>query len=168
VVPRSSDKELLAAPVPKGEICEKPGVRFTINNEDAFAPATSDRDLAGHKYKRGGDRMPWFTVNQSMNHGSLYVHATGGFLTGDLGTTKLTILTIMTRGENGGYELARDGRSVVNVTRSDGKLIAGTFEADVSRVTEVTREPPFGTPVVRVRGSFCLPAFPANPNDTGP
>jgi hypothetical protein len=23
-------------------------------------------------------------------------------------------------------------------------------------------------PVVRVRGSFCLPAFPANPNDTGP
>jgi hypothetical protein len=94
--------------------------------------------------------------------------ASSRFLPGDLGKTSLSLLTIMTKGETDGYTLARGGKSVLEVTRSDGRLIAGRFEADVSKVADTTREPPFGTPVVRVRGTFCLPAYPADPQDTGP
>lgn len=47
-------------------------------------------------------------------------------------------------------------------------LATGRFEADMSRVPDVTRKPPFGTPVVRVRGSFCLPFRAGDPRDTAP
>lgn len=153
-----------SAPSRAGDPCATPGVRLDVDGEDAFAPAANDRDLAGHKYRRDGRRSPWFTVNG----GPVYVHGVGGFLAEDTGATSLSLLTIMTKGDSAGYTLARGGRSLFEVTRSDGKLIAGRFEADVSRVADTTREPPFGTPVVRVRGTFCLPALPANPSDRGP
>jgi len=111
-----------------------------------------------------GHRSPWFTVTG----GAIYVHGVGDFLPGDVGTTKLTLFDVMVKGEEGGYTLARGGRSLLEVTRSDRDRIAGRFEADVSKVADVTREPAFGTPVVRMRGTFCLPALPANPRDTGP
>jgi hypothetical protein len=98
----------------------------------------------------------------------MYVHGVGGYLPGDLGSSTLSLFTIMVKGDHGGYTLARGGRSLFVVDRSDGTRIAGRFEADASKVEDVTREPPFGSPVVRVRGTFCLPAQPANPTDTGP
>jgi hypothetical protein len=152
------------AAAPKGDLCAKQGVSLTVDGSDAFAPVAASGDLAGHKYHRGGNRDAWFTVAGP----PIYVHGVGDSLSSDVGTTKLTLMTIMTKGENGGYRLARGGKSFLEVTRSDGKLIAGRFEADMSKVDETTREPPFGTPVVRVRGSFCLPAYPADPSDTGP
>lgn len=151
-------------PTPAGDPCARLGVHLTLGGEDAEAPASGARDLAGHKYRRGGDRSPWFTVNG----GPLYVHGVGDFLPADTGTTRLSLLTVMTKGETGGYTLARDGRSLLEVQGSDGKRVWGRFEADVSKVDDTTRTPPFGTPVTRLRGSFCLPALPANPSDTGP
>jgi hypothetical protein len=167
-VPLPAAPAEVAPVIPTGDLCATPGVKLNVDGSDAFAPASNERDLAGHKYRRGGSRSPWFTVNLTGNTGPLYVHGVGDYLSGDLGTTKLSLLTIMTKGDSGGYTLARGGRSMVEITRSDGKMIAGRFEADVSRVAETTREPPFGTPVVRARGTFCLPAYPANPQDTGP
>ena len=140
----------------------------SFTHTDPFVPPASpvqgNRDLAGHKYRRSGDRSPWLTVNG----GPLYVHAVGGFLSGDTGKTDLSIFDIMTKGENGGYRVARGGRTLLEVTSADGKRVMGRFEADVSKVDDVTREAPFGTPVVRARGTFCLPQMPPNPRDTGP
>lgn len=153
-------------PMPAGDLCATPGVKLTVDGSDAFAPAATTRDQAGHKYRKGGQRSAWFTVNG--DEGNLYVHGVGDFLGSDVGPTSLSLLAIVTKGETGGYTLARGGRSFLEVTRSDGAKIAGRFEADMSKVSDTTREPPFGTPVVRVRGTFCLPARPANPNDTGP
>lgn len=152
-----------AAPL-GGDLCARLGVRLTVGGEDAEAPAQGPRDLAGHKYRRDGSRSPWFTVNG----GPLYVHAVGGYLPGDVGTTQLSLFTVMTKGETDGYRLARDGKSLLEVQGSDGKHIWGRFEADASKVPDTTREAPFGTPVVRMRGTFCLPALPADPSDTGP
>jgi hypothetical protein len=152
------------AALPAADPCARPGVRLSLGGEDAEALASGDRDLAGHKYRRDGSRSPWLTVEG----GPLYVHAVGDFLHGDVGTTQLSLLTIITKGETAGYRLARGGKSVVEVMSSDGKHVSGRFEADVSKVADTTREPPFGTPVVRVRGTFCLPAVPADPTDTGP
>ncbi len=149
---------------PLRDPCEKMGVHLNVAGEDADALVSGDRDLAGHKYRRDGSRSPWFTVWG----GPIDVHAYGSDQSGDLGTGKLTLLTIATKGEQGGYTLAKDGRSMIEVTVSDGKRIAGRFEADVSKVADTTREPPFGTPVVRARGTFCLPALAADPKDTGP
>lgn len=146
------------------DVCSHLGVRLTVAGDDAEAPAKDQHDLGGHKYRRDGSRAAFFTVSG----GPLYVHAWGDFLPGDTGTTKLTMLDMMTKGETGGYRLARDGKSLLEVQGSDGKRIYGRFEADVSKVDDVTREAPFGTPVSRVRGTFCLPAKPANPSDTGP
>lgn len=157
---------VVAAPPPAVSLeydCSTPGVRVTIDGEDAFAPAVAAGDVAGRKYRRGGDRLPWLTVN-----GPLYVHANGGFLPGDVGTTNLTLFTMRAKGDERGYTLAKDGRSVLTVTSVDDRFVRGHFEADVSKVDDTTRTPAFGTPVVRLRGSFCLPAKPANPNDTGP
>ena len=167
IAPANRTDEATAA-VPTGDVCSTAGVKLNVDGSDAFAPATNDRDLAGHKYRKDGSRSPWFTVNQTGDKGPIHVHGVGDFLPGDLGQTSLSLLTITTKGETDGYRLARGGKSFLEVTRSDGKLIAGRFEADVSRVEDTTREPPFGTPVVRVRGTFCLPAFPVNPSDTGP
>lgn len=153
-----------AAPHADAPDCSRPGVHLTLAGEDAFAPASGTRDLAGHKYRRDGSRSPWLTVQG----GPLHVHAVGNYLPGDVGTTQLSLLTVITKGETGGYTLARDGKSLVEVTASDGKHIQGRLEADVSKVDDTTRTPPFGTPVVRLRGTFCLPALPANPSDTGP
>jgi hypothetical protein len=144
--------------------CSKLGVLMTVDGEDVEVAALGDGDLAGHHYRRDKSRSPWFTVNGDR----VYVHGVGDYLPGDLGSTHLSLLTIMVKGDDGGYTLARGGRSLLVVERSDGGRIAGRFEADVSKVAEVTREPPFGTPVVRVRGTFCLQALPADPNDTGP
>jgi hypothetical protein len=167
-VPLPNKMPNAARSIPTGNLCSTPGVKLSVDGSDAFAPASNERDLAGHKYRRGGDRSPWFTVNQTAETGPIYVHGVGGYLSQDLGTTSLSLLTIMTKGETDGYTLARGGKSLLEVTRSDGKFIAGRFEADMSKVEDTTREPPFGTPVVRVRGTFCLPALPANPDDTGP
>jgi hypothetical protein len=151
-------------PTATADPCATPGVHLTVDGAEAAAPARSDRDLAGHKYRRDGSRSPWFTVEG----GPLYVHAVGDFLPGDVGHTRLSLFTIITKGETDGYALARGGKSLFEVSRSDGQRIAGRFEADMSKVADTTREPPFGTPVVRVRGTFCLRALPANPKDTGP
>jgi hypothetical protein len=146
------------------DACARLGVRLTVDGDDAEATARGEHDLAGHKYRRGGSRSTWFTV-----HGPpLYVHGVGDFLPADVGTTQLSLLTIMTQGETDGYRLARGGKSVLEVLGSDGRRIFGRFEADISKVADTTLEPPFGTPVVRVRGTFCLPAQPADPSDTGP
>lgn len=167
--PPESPSSPAAPPVPvvahaDAPDCAHPGVHLTLGGEDAFAPAAGTRDLAGNKYRRDGSRSPWFTVQG----GALYVHGVGDFLSGDVGKTRLVLLDVVTKGESGGYTLARDGKSLVEVTASDGKTIQGRFEADVSKVEDTTRPPPFGTPVVRLRGTFCLPALPANPSDTGP
>jgi hypothetical protein len=169
-VPLPTTAEGWAPPLPQipTDLCATPGVKLTVDGSDAFAPATLERDLAGHKYRPGGERSPWFTVNQSGITGPIYVHGVGDYVPGDLGLTSFSLFTIMTKGETGGYTLARGGKSLLEVTHSDGKFIAGRFEADASQVADTTREPPFGTPVVRVRGSFCLRALPANPSDTGP
>lgn len=144
--------------------CSELGVRFTIGNDDVRAKAKGPRDLAGHKYRRGGSRSPWLDVQGD----PVYVAIRGDYLPGDLGTTKITLLTVHTQGDATSYVLANGGRSLLQVTRSDGKLIAGRFEVDVSRVQNATSPAPFGTPVERMRGTFCLPAQPADPNDTGP
>jgi hypothetical protein len=146
------------------EACSRLGVRLTVDGADGEATARGEYDLAGHKYRRDGSRSPWFTV-----HGPpLYVHGVGDFLPGDVGKTQLTLITIMTQGETDGYRLARGGKSLLEVLGSDGKRIYGRFEADISKVEDTTVDPPFGTPVVRARGTFCLPARPADPTDTGP
>lgn len=152
-----------AAPVIPADPCARMGVHLTVDGHDAVAVADDPTDKAGHKYKRGGERSAWFTVN-----GPLSVHGVGGFLPNDVGTTQLSLLTIKTQGEPTAYALARGGRSLVTVTSRDDRRIVGHFEADVSKVEDPTREPPFGTPVVRARGTFCLAAHPADPNDTGP
>ncbi|MBX3225855.1 MAG: hypothetical protein KIT84_30240 [Labilithrix sp.] len=144
--------------------CSTPGVRVTLDGEDAFAPAVSTNAAASRKYRRGGERMPWLTVHD----GPLDVHATGGFMTSDVGATHLTIFTLRVKGEDRGYTLARDGRSVLVVSSVDDAFVRGHFEADVSKVDDTTRTPAFGTPVVRVRGTFCLPAKYADPRDTAP
>ena len=72
------------------------------------------------------------------------------------------------KGAASGYALARDGRSVLEVTGSNREHVWGRFEADVSKVDDVTRRPPFGTPVTRVRGAFCLAAHADDPKDTAP
>jgi hypothetical protein len=165
--PATSDAFHAPPPTPVAplhDLCDRLGVRLTVDGSEAEAPAVGDRDQAGHKYRRDGTRAPWFNVDG----GNLYIHGWGDFLPGDVGTSRLTMLDIMTKGETGGYTLARGGRSVMHVLTSDGKHVSGRFEADMSRVADVTSEPPFGTPVVRVRGNFCLPALPADPNDTGP
>jgi hypothetical protein len=151
-------------PDPAAVSCSKLGVRMTVDGEDVAVAAQGDGDLAGHKYRLDKSRSPWFTVNGDR----VYVHGVGDYLPGDLGSVHLTLFTIMVKGDDGGYTLARGGRSLIVVDRSDGEQIAGRFEADVSKVAEVTRDPPFGTPVVRVRGTFCLKARPADPSDTGP
>ena len=147
---------------PGEDPCAVPGVHVTVDGREAFAPARTDRDRGGEKYRRGGARATWLTVN-----GPLYVHAWGSDTPRDLGTTKLTMLDLVTEGEKGGYVLAPGGRAVLEVTRADTH-VAGTFEADVARVEEVTHEVPFGTPVVRARGTFCLARVTPNPSDTGP
>jgi hypothetical protein len=144
--------------------CARPGVRFTLAGEEAFAPAEGPRDLAGHKYRKDGSRSPWLTVNG----GPLYVHGVGDYQPGDVGTTRLVLVTVMKKGEHDGYALARDGESRLEVIASDGRFVQGRFEADVSKVADTTRAPPPGTAVVRLRGTFCLPALPADPSDTGP
>src|SRR5262249_36395780 len=123
------------------------------------------------KYLRNGRRAVYFTVtgfSGGDDSGNLYIHGWGSDLPSDIGTSKLTLFDIVTRGETGGYTLARDGRSVLEVLDSDGKHMWGRFEADMSHVAEVTQTPPFGTPVVRVRGNFCLPFHPGDPADTRP
>jgi hypothetical protein len=162
-VPTNAESPTVAT----NDVCATPGVKLTVDGHDVFSPATEERDRAGHKYRRGGSRSPWFTVNSNLENGPVYVHGYGDFLAGDLGTTSVA-LTIMVKGETDGYAVARGGKSMLEITRSDGKLIAGRFEADMSKVSDTTREPPFGTPVIRVRGSFCLPAHPADPSDTKP
>lgn len=165
LAPSAPERASAAAPPPPPlEVCKHPGVHFTLAGGDAIAPAQSERDLGGHKYRRDGSRYPWLTVQG----GPLYVHAVGDYLPGDLGTTRLSILTLVTRGDTGGYALAHGGRSSLEVQGSDGTHIYGRFEADVSKVADTTRPAPFGTPVERVRGTFCLPAMRANPSDTGP
>jgi hypothetical protein len=153
-----------------GDPCSRLGVRFTLDGEDAEAPATTERDLAGHKYRRDGSRSPWFTVRGGTDEdgGAIYIHGVGNFLPADLGTTELSLLTIVVEGDTEGYALAHNGKSMLEVVGSDTEHIWGRFEADVSKVADTTRPAPFGTPVVRVRGEFCLPALPANPSDTGP
>lgn len=143
--------------------CSRPGVRLTLDGEAVFLPAATESDTASRMYRRGGERMPWLTVR-----GTTSVHATGGFMPADVGTTNLTLLTLTVRGEESGYRLAKDGRSVLEVTSVDDQHVRGHFEADVSKVADTTRIPPFGTPVTRLRGNFCLPAKSANPRDTGP
>jgi hypothetical protein len=151
-------------PIPLGEPCARLGVRLTVDGDDAHAPLQGDQDLAGHKYHRDGSRSPWFTIRGP----PLYVHGVGDSLRADVGTTSLSLLTIMTQGETDGHRLARGGKSLLEVLGSDGQRIFGRFEADMSKVADTTLEPPFGTPVVRVRGTFCLPAHPADPTDVGP
>lgn len=148
---------------PLADPCARMGVHLTVDGRDGVAVADDPTDRAGHHYRRGGERSPWFTVN-----GPLYVHGVGGFLPKDEGTTQLSLLTIKTKGEPSAYTLARGGRSLLTITSRDDQRIIGHFEADVSKVEDPTREPPFGTPVVRARGTFCLAAHPADPNDTGP
>lgn len=150
--------------------CERLGVRLTLAGADAEAPARGASDLAGHKYRRGGDRSPWFSVHgQSEGRRSgLYVHGVGGFLAGDVGTTELTLFTIMAAGESGGYTLAHGGRSLLEVRGADDKRVWGRFEADVSKVKEPWSPAPFGADVLRVRGTFCLPRRAPDPSDTGP
>lgn len=150
--------------------CERLGVRLTLDGADAEAPARGASDLAGHKYRRGGDRSPWFSV-QGQSEGrrtGLYVHGVGGFIPGDVGTTELSLFTIMAAGESGGYTLAHGGRSLLEVRGADDKRVWGRFEADVSKVKEPWQPAPFGADVVRVRGTFCLPRRAPDPNDTGP
>lgn len=147
---------------PGEDPCAVPGVHATVDGREAFAPARTDRDRGGEKYRRGGERATWLTVN-----GPLYVHLWGSDAPGDVGTTKLTMLDIVTQGEKGGYALAPGGRAVLEVTRADTHVV-GTFEADVARVQELSREVPFGTPVVRARGTFCVARTTPNPKDTGP
>jgi hypothetical protein len=152
------------APGARTDPCATSGVHLTVAGEDAEAPAANARDLAGQKYRKGGDRAPWFTVQG----GPLYVHAVGDAMAQDVGVTRLSLLDIRTQGEPMAYRLARDGRSFLEIERADDGKLVGRFEADVSKVEDTTREPPFGTPVVRARGTFCLPRLPANPKDTGP
>ncbi len=160
--------EVAAPNVPSPRVADDPcatlGVRLTVAGEDAGAFAHSEHDRADHKYHRDGTRSPWVTVEG----GPISVRIVGDPLRGDVGRTQLSYLTIVTQGETEAYRLARAGKSLMEVTGADGERISGRFEADVSRVAEPTREPPFGTAVVRVRGTFCLPAAPANPSDTGP
>jgi hypothetical protein len=144
--------------------CSRLGVRLTVEGRDAFAPAVGERDRAGHKYRRGGERSTWLHV---MSGGPITVHGSGDFMSTDTGHSEHPWLSIQVKGEEGSWELARDGRAVMDVTRSDAELIAGRFEADMSKVTD-TRHPAFGTPVTRVRGTFCLASVPANPSDTAP
>ena len=158
-------------PIDDKNLCARLGIRVTVDGEDAEAPAKSDADGSGTKYRRNGDRATYFSVGgwtRGADGGNLYVHAWGSDMPGDVGTSKLTLFEIKTKGEPGGYALARDGRSVLEVLGHDGKNAWGRFEADMSRVPDVTRAPPFGTPVVRVRGNFCLPFRPGDPKDTGP
>jgi hypothetical protein len=153
-----------ATPIDPKNHCERPGIRITVDGSDAEALAVDERDGSGSKYRRNGDRALYFTVNG----GNLYIHGWGNDMPGDTGTSDLTLFSIMTKGQDGGYRLARDGRSMLEVIGNDGKNAWGRFEADMSKVDDVTREAPFGTPVVRVRGNFCLPFRKGNPSDTGP
>lgn len=166
-------------PIPPGNLCARLGIRITVDGSDAEALATGDRDGSGTKFRRNGDRAVYFGVagfngaGKSADAtdgktGNLYIHGWGSDMPANVGTSKMTLFDIMTKGESGGYTLARDGRSVLEVMGNDGKNAWGRFEADMSRVADVTRPPAFGTPVVRVRGNFCLPFHPGDPHDTGP
>ncbi|MFO0736857.1 MAG: hypothetical protein U0270_13310 [Labilithrix sp.] len=144
--------------------CARLGVHFTVDGHDAFAPAVGERDRAGHKYRRGGDRSTWLHV---MGSGPITVHASGDFMASDTGRSEHPWLSISVKGEGGSWELARDGRAMMEVTGSDEELVRGRFEADMSHTPD-GRTPAFGSPVTRVRGTFCLRAVPSNPSDTAP
>lgn len=156
---------VVAPPVVSSEPdCSQLGVKLTVEGRDAFAPATGERDRAGHKYRRGGERSTWLHV---MSGGPITVHGQGDFMSTDTGRSEHPWLSISVKGEDGTWTLARDGRAMMEVTRSDAQYIAGRFEADMSKTPD-GRTPAFGSPVTRVRGTFCLASVPANPNDTAP
>jgi hypothetical protein len=153
-----------ATPPAPLDVCAEPGVHLELEGSALHAGVARERDLAGHKYRRDGSRSPWFTAQG----GPLYVHGVGAYLPRDVGTTQLSLLTVKKKGESDGYALANAAQSVLEVQGSNGKHIHGRFEADMSKVADTTRPPPAGAPVVRVRGTFCLPALAADPSDTGP
>jgi hypothetical protein len=144
--------------------CAEMGVRFTMDGKETRVDADLARDRAGHKFQRDRSRATWVTAFG----GPAYVHAVGAATASQLGESDLSLLTIKPAGGQESYALARGGRGVLQITRADGKVIGGRLEANVSPVSDTTREPPPGTPVVRVRGSFCLPAHPDDLSDTGP
>ncbi len=80
----------------------------------------------------------------------------------------MSLFRIHAAGESDSYELVHAGNSRLEMTRSDGTVIGGRFEADMHKVSDRTMTPLLGAPIVRVRGTFCVPAMPANPADTGP
>ena len=157
---------VVAPPVVSSEPdCSRLGVKLTVEGRDSFAPAVGERDRAGHKYRgRVGERSTWLHV---MSGGPITVHGSGDSMTTDTGHSDHPWLSIAIKGEDGSWELARDGRRMMDVTRSDDQFIAGRFEADMSKTPD-GRAPAFGSPVTRVRGTFCLQSVPANPSDTAP
>jgi hypothetical protein len=151
-------------PVDPANLCSRLGIRLTVDGSDAEAPAVDKQDASMTKYRKNGDRA----VAIHVGGGNLYVHGWGTDMPTNIGSSKMSLFDITTKGESGGYTLARDGRSLLDVQGNDGKNSWGRFEADMSRVDDVTRTPAFGTPVVRVRGNFCLPFRAGDPHDTGP
>lgn len=163
--PAAVNAVVVAPPVVSSEPdCAHLGVKLIVEGRDSFAPAVGERDRAGHKYRRGGERSTWLHV---MSGGPITVHGSGDFMKSDTGHSDHPWLSIAIKGEDGSWELARDGRSMMEVTRSDDQFIAGRFEADMSKTPD-RRAPAFGSPVTRVRGTFCLQSVPANPSDTAP
>ncbi|MEO8700444.1 MAG: hypothetical protein ABI867_10385 [Kofleriaceae bacterium] len=143
--------------------CDVEGVRMVLDGT-AIQVRAHDGSLAGHKYRPDGMRSPWATIRD----GSAYAHLVGGFVGNDLGATTVDLLIIRTGADSAGFRLARAAASSFKVTRSNGRVIAGRFTAEVSQVVDTSRPPPASAAVVEVSGTFCLPAMPADPSDTAP
>ena len=130
--------------------CRTPGVRITLDGQD-LSKSRPQGDPAGWLGRQPQDAFA-AAVTPDDTAGRKYRR----------GGDRLPWLTVKPG------PLATDGRSVLAITSVDETFVRGHFEADVSKVDDTTRAPAFGTPVVRLRGTFCLPARPANPKDTGP
>ncbi len=144
--------------------CAEMGVRIAMGDHLVNIPANLALDDAGHKYRKDGSRSAWLTANG----GPVYVHAVGGALPRDTGSSPLSLFMIRSGPDGHGFALSPRGGSHLDVTVSDGTKIGGRFEAEVSSVASVTQTPALSAPIIHVRGTFCLPALPANPRDTRP
>jgi hypothetical protein len=164
--PRRAASPAVALPILTGaaDPCAELGVRFTMDGKETRVAADLERDRAGHKFQRSRSRSTWVTAYG----GPAYVHAVGAAAATHLGESELSLLTIKPAQGHDAYALARGAHGVLQITRADGQVIGGRFEANVSPVSDTTREPPPGTPVSHVRGSFCLPAHADDLSDTGP
>lgn len=145
-----------AAPEPwADDLCRTPGVRLaTAGAETFFVAAAGPHDLAGRKARRDRRVAPWLTVEGK----DAYVHAVAGFASALEDETTLSLFTLRKSGVS--YELARGGPSTFRVSRTPSGALAGRFELDVERSP--------GAGAEHVRGTFCLPAAPFDPNDVAP